>query len=298
MCSSFPTEGAERVYRTHACPKCRRCFKTRSHLQEHLRSHFPDPNLQCPTCKRFFSSKSKLRVHRLREAGEKFHRCHLCEYSAVERNAVRRHLLSVHLEESGDILSHRVYPCPTCAQSFRRSRSLKAHMKTHNVQSDTEQLLCFQQDCAFRTSSPKELLRHTAEAHGCRAVECRHHACAAVFQSQEDMEAHYQTHLPYHCSQCDFCCSNKAELFRHQRHGHPGKDKLGCEFCSFTTFNPVEFEQHLGHLHANEKIHRCSQCSYVTSHKRGLKRHVLIHSGKQERRKAELFSSVANVGAA
>lgn len=253
-----------------------------SHLQEHLRSHFPDPTLQCPTCKHYFSSKSKLRIHRLREAGEKVHQCHLCEYSAVERNAVRRHLASVHAEEAGDDVGKHTYPCPACGQKFHHSSMLKAHMKTHNIQSETEQLVCFEEGCTFRTSSPKELLHHTAEVHGVKAEQCRHHACAAVFQTRADMEAHYRTHLPYHCSQCDFCCSNKAAFFQHQRHGHPGNDKLCCDFCSFTTFNPMEFDQHLGHLHANEKIHRCSQCSYVTSHKRGLKRHMLIHSGRKE----------------
>lgn len=190
--------------------------------------------------------------------------------------------MTIHVEEAGDIFSNHIYPCPTCGQRFHNSRLLKTHMKTHNIQSETEQLVCFRQSCNFQTSSPKELLQHTAVVHGFKAVECRHHACAAVFQSQEAMETHFQTHLPYHCLQCDFCCSNKANFFRHQRHGHPGNDKLRCDFCSFTTFNPVEFEQHLGHFHANEKIYHCLQCSYVTSHKRGLKRHMLIHSGKKE----------------
>lgn len=263
-----------------------------SHLQEHLRSHFPDPTLQCPTCKHYFSSKSKLRVHRLREAGEKVHQCHLCEYSAVEKNAVRRHLSSVHAEEAGGDVSSHIYLCPTCGQNFHLSSVLKAHMKTHNIKPENEQV-CFQQGCSFQTCSPKELLQHAAEAHAVTAVQCRHHACAAIFQTQADMEAHYRTHLPYHCSQCDFCCSNKAAFFQHQRHGHPGNDKLGCDFCSFTTFNPVEFEQHLEHLHANEKIHRCLECSYVTPHKRGLKRHTLIHSGRTE---TALYSFVVDVG--
>lgn len=279
--SDYLAEGSEHIYRTHTCPKCRRCFKMRSHLQEHLHLHFPDPSLQCPTCKRYFTSKSKLRTHRLREAGEKVHQCHLCEYSAVERNAIHRHLISVHAEEADiDVNSHS-YPCPTCGQSFRQSRSLKAHMKTHNILSDNKTLACFQQGCTFQSSSGKDLLRHTAEVHGLKALECRHHACGAVFQSETDMEAHYRTHLAYHCSQCNFSCSNKTIFLQHQRHGHPGNDKLCCDFCSFVTFNPVEFEQHLGHLHANEKIHRCSQCSYMTSHKRGLKRHMLMHSGKE-----------------
>ncbi|XP_070771292.1 zinc finger protein 142 [Enoplosus armatus] len=277
----YLAEGSEHIYRTHTCPKCRRCFKMRSHLQEHLHLHFPDPSLQCPTCKRYFTSKSKLRIHRLREAGEKLHHCHLCEYSAVERNAIRRHLASVHADEAEDAVNGRSYPCPTCGQSFRQSRSLKAHMKTHNILSDSKPVACFQEGCSFQSSLRKELVKHTAEEHGVRAVECRHHACGAVFQRQTDMEAHYRTHLAYHCSQCDFSCSNKTVFLQHQRHGHPGNDQLCCDFCSFVTFNPVEFERHIGHLHANEKIHRCSQCSYVTSHKRGLKRHMLMHSGEK-----------------
>ncbi|XP_034417677.1 zinc finger protein 142 [Cyclopterus lumpus] len=277
----YLAEGSEHTYRTHTCPKCRRCFKMRSHLQEHLHLHFPDPGLQCPNCKRYFTSKSKLRIHRLREAGDKVHRCHLCEYSAVERNAIRRHLAGVHADEVADGTTGRSYPCPTCGQSFRQSGSLKAHMKTHNVLSGSEPAACFREGCSFKSALRKELLRHAAEVHGVEAAECRHHACGAVFQSEMDMEAHHRTHLAYHCSQCDFSCSNKTVFLRHQRHGHPGNDELRCDFCPFVTFNPVEFEQHIGHLHANEKIHRCPQCSYVTSHKRGLKRHQLMHSGEK-----------------
>ncbi|XP_037344057.2 zinc finger protein 142 isoform X1 [Pungitius pungitius] len=277
----YLAEGSEQTYRTHTCPKCRRCFKMRSHLQEHLHLHFPDPSLQCPNCKRYFTSKSKLRLHRLREAGHKVHRCHLCEYSAVERNAIRRHVASVHADEAEGGGNARTYPCPSCGQSFHQSRSLKAHMKTHNIVSGSEPAACFREGCSFHSSVPKELLRHSAEAHGVTAVECRHHACGAVFQSETDMQAHYRKHLAYHCSQCDFSCSNKAVLLQHQRHGHPGNHQLCCDFCSFVTFNPVEFRQHVGHLHASEKIHRCSQCSYVTSHERGLKRHMLMHSGEK-----------------
>ncbi|XP_028992086.1 zinc finger protein 142 [Betta splendens] len=273
--------GTEQVYRTHTCPMCRRCFKMRSHLQEHLHIHFPEPSLQCPTCKRYFTSKSKLRIHRLREAGEKVHSCHLCEYSAVERNAIRRHIVSVHAGEAEGNTNSHSYACPTCGQRFGQSRSLKVHMKTHIVQPDSQPVACFKDGCTFQSSIRKELLRHTVEAHGMKAVECRHHACGSIFPKEADMELHYRTHLAYHCSQCEFSCSNKSVFLQHRRLGHPGSNKLCCDFCTFTTFNPVQFEQHVGHLHANEKIHRCSQCSYMTSHKRGLKRHMLMHSGEK-----------------
>ncbi|XP_015232467.1 PREDICTED: zinc finger protein 142 [Cyprinodon variegatus] len=277
--TAYLSAGSEEMYRTHACPKCRRCFKMRSHLQEHLRLHFPDPNLQCPTCDRYFTSKSKLRIHRLREAGEKIHRCHLCDYSAVERNAIRRHVASVHPDEAEETAGSSSFPCPSCSQSFPHSRALKAHMKTHL--SDGATMACFQEGCSFQSSQCKDLVKHAAEEHGVKAAECRHHACSAVFKCEADMEDHYRTHLAYHCSECDFSCSNKMVFLQHRRLGHTGQEKLCCDFCPFVTFNPVEFEQHVGHLHASEKIHRCSQCSYVTSHKRGLKRHILMHSSEK-----------------
>ncbi|KAG7263442.1 hypothetical protein CRUP_005309 [Coryphaenoides rupestris] len=294
--TEYLAEGSEHIFRTHTCPKCRRCFKMRSHLREHLRIHFPSPSLQCPTCQHFFTSKSKLRVHMLREAGHKVHRCHRCDYSAVERNAVRRHLANVHGDDdtgggdeaevtAGD--QHTpdapTYPCPTCGQTFQQSRSLKAHMKTHNVPLGRQEALsCFQEGCPFRGSGRKDLLRHAMDTHGVVAAVCRHHACNAVFATEMEMEVHWRSHQAYHCPQCDFSCSNKSVFLRHQRQGHAGGEELRCDFCAFVTFNPVAFQQHVGHLHASEKIHQCPQCSYVTAHKRGLNRHMLMHSGEEE----------------
>ncbi|KAG5833801.1 hypothetical protein ANANG_G00279720 [Anguilla anguilla] len=224
-------EGTEHMFRTHICPECRRCFKKRTHLLEHMHLHFPDPRLQCPACRRHFTSKSKLRVHLLREEGQKPHRCHLCEYRAVERNALRRHLAG--------------------------------------------------EGCGFQAADRRELRRHAADAHGAGVVECRHHACRALFGSPEAMEAHHRTHLAFHCEQCDFSCSNKSRFQRHKRQGHAGDRRLVCAFCPFATFNPVEFDGHVGRLHANEKIHRCPQCSFVTAHKRVLGRHMLLHTGEK-----------------
>ncbi|MBN3314501.1 ZN142 protein, partial [Atractosteus spatula] len=274
-------KGMEHLYRTHICPECRRCFKKRTHLLEHLHLHFPDPSLQCPNCQHYFTSKSKLRIHMQREAGEKLHRCHLCVYSAVERNSLRRHLASVHGEEVEDNFYSDVYPCPTCGKTFRLSQALKAHMKSHHTSSEVQALVCFKEGCLFKSVDKKEFQRHAKDTHGVKAVECRHHACSAFFGTKEDMEAHCRTHLAFHCPQCDFSCSNKSNFQRHKRQGHPGTEELRCNFCPFTSFNPVEFGEHVSRLHANEKIHHCSQCSFVTAHKRVLGRHMLLHTGEK-----------------
>ncbi|XP_028663081.1 zinc finger protein 142 [Erpetoichthys calabaricus] len=272
-------EGMEHLYRTHICPECRRCFKKRTHLVEHMHLHFPDPSLQCPNCQRFFTSKSKLHVHLLREAGQKSHRCHLCDYSAVERNSLKRHLASMHEDETN--FYSDLYPCPSCGETFRLSHALKEHMKSHHTLPEEKSLVCFQQDCIFETQDKKEFQKHLKDVHKLKAIECRHHACSALFKTKDEMEVHHRTHAAFHCPHCDFTCSNKHTYRKHKRQGHPGSEELCCSFCPFSSFNPVEFTEHVGRLHANEKTHTCPDCGFATAHKRVLGRHRLLHTGEK-----------------
>ncbi|XP_032046273.1 zinc finger protein 142 isoform X1 [Aythya fuligula] len=270
-------EGCEPLYKTHMCPECKRCFKKRTHLVEHLHLHFPDPSLQCPNCRKFFTSKSKLKIHLLREAGQKAHRCPLCHYSSVERNALNRHMASMH-EDSSNFYSD-VYSCPVCQEKFRLSQALKEHLKSHKA--EPKRLSCFQGGCDYLAEDRREFVRHLKEAHGVKAVECRHHACSLLFGTAEAMEAHRKTHYAFHCQQCDFICSNKHLFRKHKKQGHPGSEQLRCAFCPYATFNPVEFHDHVGKMHANEKVHKCAQCAFATAHKRVLIRHMLLHTGEK-----------------
>ncbi|XP_051479990.1 zinc finger protein 142 isoform X3 [Apus apus] len=270
-------EGSEYLYKTHMCPECKRCFKKRTHLVEHLHLHFPDPSLQCPNCHKYFTSKSKLKIHMMREMGEKAHRCPLCHYSSVEKNALNRHMASMH-EDISTFYSD-VYSCPVCEEKFRLSQALKEHLKTHKA--EPKRLSCFQGGCDYCAEDRKEFVRHLKDVHGLKAVECKYHACSLLFGTAEAMEAHRKTHYAFHCQQCDFICSNKHVFRKHKKQGHPGSEQLQCSFCPYATFNPVEFHDHVGKMHANEKIHKCSECAFATAHKRVLIRHMLLHTGEK-----------------
>uniref|UniRef100_A0A8C5U1J8 Zinc finger protein 142 n=1 Tax=Malurus cyaneus samueli TaxID=2593467 RepID=A0A8C5U1J8_9PASS len=270
-------EGSEYLYKTHMCPECKRCFKKRTHLVEHLHLHFPDPSLQCPNCHKYFTSKSKLKIHMMRETGEKAHRCPLCHYSSVEKNALNRHMASMH-EDISNFYSD-VYSCPVCEEKFRLSQALKEHLKTHKT--EPKKLSCFHGDCNYCAEDRKEFVRHLKDAHGIKAVECKYHACSLLFGTAEAMEAHRKTHYAFHCQQCDFICSNKHVFRKHKKQGHPGSEQLQCSFCPYATFNPVEFHDHVGKMHANEKIHKCTECAFATAHKRVLIRHMLLHTGEK-----------------
>ncbi|XP_042535140.1 zinc finger protein 142 [Dipodomys spectabilis] len=275
------TSGTESLFKTHMCSECKRCFKKRTHLVEHLHLHFPDPSLQCPNCQKFFTSKSKLKTHLLRELGEKAHRCPLCHYSAVERNALNRHMASMH-EDISNFYSD-TYACPVCREEFRLSQALKEHLKSHTAAAAAEPspLRCFQEDCSFAAPDRKTFIKHLKETHGVRAVECRHHSCPMLFATAEAMEAHHKSHYAFHCPHCDFACSNKHLFRKHKKQGHPGSEELQCTFCPFATFNPVAYQDHVGKMHAHEKIHQCPECNFATAHKRVLIRHMLLHTGEK-----------------
>ncbi|XP_029442151.1 zinc finger protein 142-like isoform X2 [Rhinatrema bivittatum] len=271
-------EGTEYLFKTHMCSECKRCFRKRTHLVEHLHLHFPDPSLQCPNCQKFFTSRSKLKIHLMREVGEKSHCCPLCDYSSVEKNALNRHMACMH-DNISNFYSD-VYPCPVCEQKFQLSHALKDHLKSHKTR--RQQLLrCFQEGCDCSTEDRREFVRHLKEAHGAKAVECRYHACSLLFPTRDAMEAHRKSHYAFHCEQCDFVCSNKHAFRAHKRRGHAGSEELRCDFCPYTTFNPVEFADHVGKMHANEKIHKCGECDFATAHKRVLHRHTLLHTGEK-----------------
>ncbi|NXH16275.1 ZN142 protein, partial [Bucco capensis] len=271
------TESSEYLYKTHMCPECKRCFKKRTHLVEHLHLHFPDPSLQCPNCHKYFTSKSKLKIHMMREMGEKAHHCPLCHYSSVEKNALNRHMASMH-EDISNFYSD-VYSCPVCEEKFQLSQALKEHLKTHKA--EPKRLSCFQGGCDYCTEDRKDFIRHLKDAHGIKAVECKYYACSLLFGTTEAMEAHRKTHYAFHCQQCDFICSNKHVFRKHKKQGHPGSEQLQCSFCPYATFNPVEFHDHVGKMHANEKIHKCTECTFATAHKRVLIRHMLLHTGEK-----------------
>uniref|UniRef100_A0A452V092 Zinc finger protein 142 n=1 Tax=Ursus maritimus TaxID=29073 RepID=A0A452V092_URSMA len=273
--------GPESLFKTHMCPECKRCFKKRTHLAEHLHLHFPDPSLQCPNCQKFFTSKSKLKTHLLRELGQKAHHCPLCHYSAVERNALNRHMASMH-EDISNFYSD-TYACPVCREEFRLSQALKEHLKSHTAAAAAGPLplRCFQEGCSYAAPDRKAFVKHLKESHGARAVECRHHSCPMLFATAEAMEAHHKSHYAFHCPHCDFACSNKHLFRKHKKQGHPGSEELRCTFCPFATFNPVAYQDHVGKMHAHEKIHQCPECNFATAHKRVLIRHMLLHTGEK-----------------
>ncbi|TRZ03724.1 hypothetical protein DNTS_009730 [Danionella cerebrum] len=261
--ASTVAEGTEHLFRTHICSECRRCFKCRSHLVEHMRIHFPDPSLQCPTCKHYFTSKSKLRVHMLRETGQKPHQCHLCDYGAVERNSLKRHLSSVHGHQEDESAHTELFKC-------RDETYLAKHMLIH---SNDKQHMC--SVCGYVTKWKHYLSVHMRKHAGDLRYKCNQ--CSYRCHRMDQLNSHKVRHQKKSliCEVCAYSCKRNSELRSHMqlKHTSIGDDQppvYHCRFCSYTTKHRQALQSHENCKHTRTRTFSCALCNYTTFSNTGL----------------------------
>ena len=111
--------------------KCSCCYFECSPLVKDIVKHYdtwhPDKKVfPCETCGKLFTKKCHLDVHMKEahsETKEKQLQCLHCEYKALRKSHLNRHVESKHNKSN--------FACSICNKSFNRKDNLKMHMKTH-----------------------------------------------------------------------------------------------------------------------------------------------------------------------
>ena len=111
--------------------KCSCCYFECSPLVKDIVKHYdtwhPDKKVfPCETCGKLFTRKHDLGVHKKEahsETKEKQLQCLHCEYKALRKSHLNRHVESKHNKSN--------FACSICNKSFNRKDNLKMHMKTH-----------------------------------------------------------------------------------------------------------------------------------------------------------------------
>ncbi|KAB0404887.1 hypothetical protein E2I00_012199 [Balaenoptera physalus] len=62
------------------------------------------------------------------------HKCHLCDYAAVDSSSLKKHL-RIHSDE-------RPYKCQLCPYASRNSSQLTVHLRSHTGKSHTSKPRC------------------------------------------------------------------------------------------------------------------------------------------------------------
>ncbi|TRY63476.1 hypothetical protein TCAL_00817 [Tigriopus californicus] len=186
---SFSTVGEKTSVksRQHACQYCEKLFKTRSNLNQHVRTHL-GAIFKCDKCDKNFT-ESGYRYHLLTHRQEKPFSCHICAKSFVQNKLLQKHISSCHSEV-------RKFSCQHCPSSFKRKDHLSRHI------SDL----------------------HDARE---KLFKCKFDECIAKFNSTRRLRVHERRHQErsrFHCEICPMKFLRKRQLTEHLKRKHACSD--------------------------------------------------------------------------
>lgn len=137
-------------------------------------------------------------------------KCQYCNAMFQQRNDCLIHISKEHMEE-------RPHKCPLCSATFKKTRSLRYHVRHHN---------------------------------GERPYKCTY--CEKAFKEKYHLTVHIRTHTnerPFACMQCGKAFKQTNELSSHIR-THSGERPHKCDICNKTFKRKRQLYSHnLIHLH-------------------------------------------------
>ncbi|XP_042664605.1 zinc finger protein ZFAT isoform X3 [Centrocercus urophasianus] len=160
------------------CSLCEYAARSKSNLKAHMNRHSTEKTHLCDMCGKKFKSKSTLKSHKLLHTADgKQFKCTVCDYTAVQKPQLLRHM-----EQH---VPFKPFRCAHCRYSCNISGSLKRHYnKKHpneeyvNVGSGEPAAEALIQQggikcpvCSFVYGTKWEFNRHLKNKHGMKLVE-------------------------------------------------------------------------------------------------------------------------------
>ncbi|XP_059044915.1 gastrula zinc finger protein XlCGF57.1-like [Achroia grisella] len=251
----------------YICDICRKCFKTKFSLQQHLIIlHSGKKPYSCDVCEMSFPRSSQLENHMFLHTGKYPYTCNVCNKCFKTKNWWLQHVKN----HTGE----KPYGCDACKRYFRTKQDLKQHIQTHNVDKLYTCKVCTKN---FKTEN--SLKQHTNVHNG---VKHSCDMCKKSFRTKHNLRGHLLIHSNeklYNCNVCNKGFNRKTHLKRHM-YTHTDEKPHNCVVCMKAHATKHDLKLHM-YKHTGERPYNCVVCrkGFVTS--TCLKLHMRIHNGEK-----------------
>ncbi|XP_053696779.1 zinc finger protein 62 homolog [Sabethes cyaneus] len=225
--------------------------------------------------------------------GTKTSTCPTCRKSFRSSRQCERHIATVHCPKSEATTSKAEQQhCKQCDKSFKSTKLLQTHEKTHRKQvpnqeqhsdaadgaAEKDALPCEKCNAVFRSREGRRvhmILKHSAGP----TYRCQE--CPMIFARKANLRLHMTTHgvRPHVCSVCGKSFARIESLRSHEQRCATGDKGLSCDECGRRFRKQELLEKHLQQGHP-EREHVCGHCGQSFETKRALSHHVRVHEGQ------------------
>lgn len=289
----------DKVYSSH-CDICQTTVESHDILLLHKREHkivsgtkatllpltCSEQCLRCIVCKSDFTLISQLYLHletHLREIelltsrdeasskeGNKQKKldCHICDFVALTKVELKRHLRNIHSSGSGT-KTNQSYQCSYCGKMCKTASGLKSHSRRFHIKNYYSCDICGRQTC-----SKFEIREHILTEHmNLKLFICN--VCGKVSKNRALHRVHNETHMKvkkYLCTLCGKEFSQSAGLCIHSRNAHNETKIFPCRYCGKVFEKTVSRYTH-EYAHKHPDALTCKLCNHTFTQRSALNTH-------------------------